>query len=286
VRQAALPTGVGMTGATVSRVRINDVTGMWAIRQLQLLSSQQSNLVNQLSRATIPFNQDVSSSAIAERLRAQISGYQRAMYESHNAIGMLSIAEAGLGSIHSALNRLRELAVQASNSTLSDSERSALQEEYSQLLQQINATSQNVSYNNIRVLAGEVTNFNVQTGPNEGQRMRITIPAVDSERLGLANTNIANIENAQRAIEAIDQATESVSRTRSYIGATTNRLLSAINEMSGTMINLTSSVSRLADTDFARSTMEFFRTQLLQQSSLINLIHSNLSRQSVLRLFQ
>ncbi|WP_448532301.1 flagellin [Pseudothermotoga sp.] len=267
-------------------MRINDVTGMWAIRQLQLLSSQQSNLVNQLSRATIPFNQDVSSSAIAERLRAQISGYQRAMYESHNAIGMLSIAEAGLGSIHSALNRLRELAVQASNSTLSDSERSALQEEYSQLLQQINATSQNVSYNNIRVLAGEVTNFNVQTGPNEGQRMRITIPAVDSERLGLANTNIANIENAQRAIEAIDQATESVSRTRSYIGATTNRLLSAINEMSGTMINLTSSVSRLADTDFARSTMEFFRTQLLQQSSLINLIHSNVSRQSVLRLFQ
>jgi flagellin len=267
-------------------MRINDVTGMWAIRQLQLLSSQQSNLVNQLSRATIPFNQDVSSSAIAERLRAQINGYQRAMYESHNAIGMLSIAEAGLGSIHSALNRLRELAVQASNSTLSDSERSALQEEYSQLLQQINATSQNVSYNNIRVLAGEVTNFNVQTGPNEGQRMRITIPAVDSERLGLANTNIANIENAQRAIEAIDQATESVSRTRSYIGATTNRLLSAINEMSGTMINLTSSVSRLADTDFARSTMEFFRTQLLQQSSLINLIHSNVSRQSVLRLFQ
>jgi flagellin len=267
-------------------MRINDVIGMWAIRQLQLLSSQQSNLVNQLSRATIPFNQDVSSSAIAERLRAQISGYQRAMYESHNAIGMLSIAEAGLGSIHSALNRLRELAVQASNSTLSDSERSALQEEYSQLLQQINATSQNVSYNNIRVLAGEVTNFNVQTGPNEGQRMSITIPAVDSERLGLANTNIANIENAQRAIEAIDQATESVSRTRSYIGATTNRLLSAINEMSGTMINLTSSVSRLADTDFARSTMEFFRTQLLQQSSLINLIHSNLSRQSVLRLFQ
>jgi flagellin len=165
-------------------MRINDVTGMWAIRQLQLLSSQQSNLVNQLSRATIPFNQDVSSSAIAERLRAQISGYQRAMYESHNAIGMLSIAEAGLGSIHSALNRLRELAVQASNSTLSDSERSALQEEYSQLLQQINATSQNVSYNNIRVLAGEVTNFNVQTGPNEGQRMTHHDPRRGQRKIG------------------------------------------------------------------------------------------------------
>ncbi|MBC7115658.1 MAG: flagellin [Pseudothermotoga sp.] len=266
-------------------MRINEISGIWAIRQLQLLSGQQSGLIDQLSRATIPFNQDVSSSAIAERLKTQISGYQRAMYESHNATGMLSTAEAGLGSIHSVLNRLRQLAVQASSPTLSDSDRSVLQEEYSQLLQQINSVSQNVSYNNIRVLAGEVTNFTVQTGPNEGQRMSITIPAVDSERLGLSSTNIASIENAQLALEAIDQATESVSRTRSYVGATTNRLLSAINEMSGTMINLTSSVSRLADTDFARSTMELFKTQLLQQSSLINMIHSNVSRQSVLRLF-
>lgn len=267
-------------------MRINGVNGVWLIQQLQNLSIQQSNLINQTARGTIPFNADVSSSAIAESLKAQIDGYRRSMYEVHNAVGMLSTAEAGLGSIHSVLNRLRELAVQASNSTLTDAERSALQEEYSQLLQQINSVSQNLSYNNIRVLAGEVSNFNVQTGPNEGQNLSITIPAVDTERFGLSNTNITTVESAQRALEAIDLAVESVSRTRSYIGATTNRLISSISEMSGTMINLTSSVSRLTDTDLARSTMELFRIQLLQRSSLINLIHSNLSRQNILRILQ
>lgn len=267
-------------------MRISDITGVWLIRYLQQLSHQQFGLINQLSRATVPFNQDVSSFAIAEKLRSQIGGYQRAMYESHNAIGMLSTAEAGLGSIQSALNRLRELAVQASNDTLSASERSALQEEYSQLLQQINSVSQNLTYNNVRVLAGEVSNFVVQTGPNEGQKLTINIPATDVERLGLSNTNVTSIENAQSALRTIDLATETVSRTRSYIGATTNRLISAINEMSGTTINLVSSVSRLTDTDFARSVMEFYRVQLLQQSSLMNLIHSNLSRQNILRILQ
>lgn len=267
-------------------MRINDVTGIWLVRQLQQLSGQQSGVLNQLSRATVPFNQNVSSSAIAEKLRAQIGGYQRSMYETHNAVGMLTTAEAGLGSISSVLSRLRELAVQASNSMLTDTERSALQKEYSQLLQQINSTSQNLAYNNIRVLAGDVRNFNVQTGPNEGQKLSINIPAINVETLGLSNTNVSSVENAQRALEAVQLASENVSRTRSYIGATTNRLLSAVSELSNTMINLTSSVSRLTDTDSAKSAMELFRVQLLRQSSMVSMVHSNISRQTVLRLLQ
>lgn len=267
-------------------MRINDITGVWLVRQLQQLSGQQPSVLNQLSRATVSFNQDASSSAIAEKLRAQIGGYQRSMYETHNALGMLATAEAGLGSISSTLNRLRELVVQASNSTLTDAERSALQKEYSQLLQQINSTSQNLTYNNVRVLAGDVKNFSVQTGTNEGQKLSINIPAVNVETLGLSNTNVSSFENAQRAFEAVQLASENVSRVRSYIGATTNRLLSAINELSSTMINLTSSVSRLTDTDFAKSAMELFRVQLLRQSSVISMVHSNISRQTVLRLLQ
>ena len=262
----------------------NDTTSMWAIRYLEYLQNQQSVLSKQISQATIPFNTDISASVISQKLRAQISGYERSMYDVYNAIGMMNVADGGLNSISTNLQRMRELAVQASNSTLSQADRSALQKEFEQLQQQINRTSQQTQYNNIAVLSGEVKNYQVQTGPNEGQNMSITIGAVNTSTLSVENLNLNNMENAQNAIRQIDKALEQVSNNRSYVGATTNRLASAARELSNTMANITSSVSNLTDTDMARSMMEFIKAQLLTRSATSMLSHSNLSRLSVLRI--
>lgn len=264
-------------------MRINDVTNQWMVRYLEFLQNQQRNLSSQLSQAVIPFSMNVSAGAISQKIRAQITGYEQAMYDVYNAIGMMNVAEGGVNSVTSNLQRMRELAVQTSNSTLSPSDRAAVNEEFRQLQEQINKTSQQTEYNGIKVLQ-DVKNFQVQTGPSQGQNISITISPVNTKTLGVENLNLNTVQNAQSAVEQIDKALQQTSNLRSYIGATTNRLGSAARELSSTMINLTSSVSNLTDTDMARAMMEFIRSQLSTQSTIGVLSHSNLSRLSVLRL--
>ncbi|MGC8819937.1 MAG: flagellin [Fervidobacterium sp.] len=265
-------------------MRINNSIGMWAIRYLQNLQSQQSVQQQSLSQAVIPFRQDVSSGAIAERIRAQINGYRNAMYSTYNAIGIMNTAEGGIQSVTQNLQRMRELAVQASNGALSEADRNALQQEFSQLAQGINKVVEQTTYNGKKVIGGDVKDMQVQLGPNEGQSMTVTLPSMDIKSLGLENVRINNAENAQNALKAIDRVIENVSRTRSYIGSTTNRLENATRELSNTMLNLTSSVSALTDTDMARGMMEYVRTQLQARAALGVLAQANVSNMNTMRL--
>jgi len=237
-----------------------------------------------LSQATIPMQQNVSSGTIAEKMRSQVNDYREAMVSTYNAIGVMNVAEGGLQSISNNLQRMRELAVQAANGTLSESERAALQQEFSQLAQGINRVVEQTTYNNKRVLGGDIRDMQVQLGPNEGQQMRITLPGMDIRTLGLEDVNLNSTENAQNALTAVDRAIENVSNTRSYVGSVTNRLEGAARELSSTMLNLTSSVSVLTDTDMARGVMEWIRTRLQQQATVGILGQSNVNAQNVLRL--
>ncbi len=273
-------------------MRISNNLGMWGIRYLQNLQNQQSTLTRQVSQATIPLNVDVASNVIAERIISQVRGFQRAMKDTFNTIGMLNTAEGGLENISNSLQRMRELAVQASNGTLTQSDRDALQKEYEDLAKGINRTVQQTTYNNIRVLGGDVNNLNVQTGPNSGQNATISIQRVDlqglaqmdSQNVSLADTNLNSVQNAQNALKVLDRAIENVSSVRGNVGATTNRLVSAVRNMSDTMINLTSSVSTLTDADMARSVMELTRNRLLQQATSGVMSQSNTNGLRVLSL--
>ncbi len=273
-------------------MRINNNLGMWGIRYLQNLQNQQSTLTRQISQARVPLNVDVASNVIAERIISQVRGFQRAMKDTFNAIGMLNTAEGGLENISNSLQRMRELAVQASNGTLTQAERDALQKEYEDLARGINRTVQQTTYNNLRVLGGDVNNLNVQTGPTAGQNATITIQRVDlqglaqmdKENVNLADTNLNSVQNAQDALKVLDRAIENVSSVRGYVGATTNRLVSAVRNMSDTMINLTSSVSTLTDADMVRSVMELTRNRLLQQATLGVMSQSNINGLRVLSL--
>ncbi len=265
-------------------MRINPLMGSWPIQQLQQLQSTQASMIAQLATGTVPYSSNIALATTGERLRSQISGFRQAMSETYNAIGMLVTTEGGLNAVSSNLQRMRELAVQASSSTLSESERAALQKEFEQLSQQINKTSQQLSYNNIKVLAGDITNFQVQTGPNPGQNVSITVPRTDIETLGLKNVNISTAQNAQQALQKIDKALENVANIRSYVGATTNRLATAARELGNSMLNIMSSLSIISDTDMARTVLEFTRNRLMTQSTLGIMVQSNVSRQSILRI--
>jgi len=265
-------------------MRINNNVGMWAIRYLQNLQTQGNGQVQSLAQATIPVQQNVAFGAIAERMRSQVNGYREAMVSTYNAIGVMNVAEGGLQNVSNNLQRMRELAVQASNGTLTESERAVLQEEFSKLAKGINKVVEQVTYNNKRVLGGDIKDMQVQLGPNEGQQMKVTLPGMDIKSLELEDVNLNSTENAQNALKALDKAIENVSNTRSYVGSVTNRLEGAARELSNTMLNLTSSVSVLTDTDMARGVMEWIRTRLQQQATVGVLGQSNVNSLNVLRL--
>lgn len=265
-------------------MRISNNVSMWAIRYLQNLQTQQGTQQQSIAQATIPFRQDISSNVIAERIRSQINGYREAMVSTYNAIGVMNVAEGGIQSITNNLQRMRELAVQASNGTLSEAERSALQQEFSQLSQGINKVVEQTTYNNRRVLGGDIRNMEVQLGPNQGQKMTVTLPSMDVKSLGLENVNINSTENARNALKTLDEVISNVSNTRSYIGSTTNRLESAARNLSQTMLNLTSSVSVLTDTDMARSMMDWIRTRLQTQATAGVFSQANVNSLNALRL--
>ncbi|MGQ9856945.1 MAG: flagellin [Fervidobacterium sp.] len=265
-------------------MRINNNVGMWAIRYLQNLQSTQNTQAQSSAQATIPIQQNVASTVIAERIRSQVNGYREAMMSTYNAIGVMNVAEGGIQSVSNNLQRMRELAVQASNATLSEADRTALQQEFSQLAQGINRVVEQTTYNNRRVIGGDIRDMQVQLGPNEGQQMRVTLPGMDIRSLGLENVNLNNVENAQNALKALDTAIESVSNTRSYVGSVTNRLEGAARNLSTTMLNLTSSVSTLTDTDMARGVMDWLRTRLQQQATIGIVGQSNANAMNVLRL--
>jgi len=179
---------------------------------------------------------------------------------------------------------MRELALQAANGTLTESDRTALQEEFNQLLQGIDETVRNTEYNTIKVLAGDVNNLNVQTGANEGQNLEITIPNMDTENLGLRDLNISTVEGAQSALKVIDTALENVSNVRSRIGAWNNRLEHAAENLGNTMLNLTASMSNIEDADLARMIMEKMKLDILRQSTIGIMSQSNVPTMNVLKL--
>lgn len=265
-------------------MRINNITGMYAWQRLLEIQQNSTKVMNQLSSGTVLPQINVSNAAIAEKIRSQLEGYRKAMDNVYNAIGTLNTAEGGIGSITENLQRMRELAVQASNGTLTDSDRAALQEEFNQLLRGIDETVRNTEYNTMKVLNGDVNNLNVQTGANEGQNLEITIPNLNTEGLGLKDLEISTIEGAQSALKAIDSAIENVSSVRSKIGAWTNRLEHSAENLANTMLNLTSSVSNIEDTDMAKLILEKVRLDILRQSTIGIMSQSNVSNINVLRL--
>ena len=274
-------------------MRVNNISGMWAWTNLNRISTSMFRVMEQLSTALrIPnASFDVAGLGIANKLRAQMEGYTKAMENAQYGVNLLSTAEGGMNSIQSALQRMRELAVQASNGTLTDAERAALQEEFDQLRQGIAQTVRNTQYNGQRVLQGYEGQF--QIGANEGETLQVEIPNlnpenitanVNDEEVNLNDLDISTAQGANQAIEALDQMINQVSEARSNVGAYVNRLQEGIQNMAKTMLNLTRSYDTIAGFDMAQGIMEQTRLMLLSNFTTGVLAQSNINNSAVLQL--
>ena len=234
---------------------------------------------------------DAAGLAISERFRAEVRGLQQAQRNALDGISMLQIAEGALNEVSNNLIRMRELAVQASNGTLGTAERTVLDNEFQDLLAEINRVANGTEFNGTSLLndaAGGTITFQVGTG-NTAAQDHIDVAAVDSTATGLSLTgNLAGADatNPQAALAELDAAINTVSSHRAAFGTAQNRLESTARSVAVMVENTSAAESRIRDVDVALETANLTKNQVLQQAGISVLAQANVSSQSALALLQ
>lgn len=232
---------------------------------------------------------DAAGLAISEKMRAQIRGLNMASKNSQDAISLVQTAEGALQETHNILQRMRELAVQAGSDTNENSvDRVALNEEFSQLIKEIDDTASKTKFNDMGLIDGTfaATDLTIQTGANKDDTLGIKIAKMDATELQVKNVSIAANKgvDARAAIETVNNAINTVSTERSKLGALQNRLNHKINNLDTSAENLTAAESRIRDIDMAKEMSNYTKQNILIQASTSMLAQANNSPQNVLKL--
>ena len=235
---------------------------------------------------------DAAGQAITARLSAEITGLKVASRNAADGQAMIDTAEGALQETHALLLRLRELAVQSSNGTLTTADRQSLQAEGAQLEAEITRISDTTSWGGLNILDSTFSEgVTFQAGTKEGGSNLITVNIKDmaatAATIGIvASFSIGSFTNAQSMITQVDEAISGVSEVRGDLGAVSNRLNSTIANLDQVRVNLTASRGRIEDADFATETGNLARAQILQQAATAMLAQANASQASVLTLLR
>ncbi len=265
----------------------NNIAAFNAYRNLSVTDMQMSKSLEKLSSG-FRINRaadDAAGLAISEGLRAQIGGLKVAVRNAQDGISVVQTAEGALTETHSILQRMRDLAVQASNDgAQSASSKSAANAEFQQLATELDDIAGKTTFNGTSLLDGTYTGT-FQVGAKAGETLSVAVGTAMSST-GLAVTGLDLTTGASAAITAVDTAIDTVSTTRAALGASQNRLEHKINNLNVTVENLNASESRIRDTDMAQEMVAFTRSQILSQAGTAMLAQANQAPQSVLKLLQ
>jgi flagellin len=250
----------------------NNVEAMNAHRNL---ASTNERLGKSMERLSSGFrinraSDDAAGLAISERMRAQIGGLGQAQRNIQDGVSLVQTAEGNLDEVHSMLQRVRELAVQFKNGTLSDSDKAAIQTEVNQLASEVERIGSAAKFNGVTLLAQEVA-ITFQVGASDGET--ITISTIS---LGASVGSISTIDAAINAISA----------ARAGFGAVQNRLDHSLNATSVYQENLVAAESRIRDVDMAEEMVNLTKQQILSQAGTAMLSQAKSAPQGVLSLLQ
>lgn len=241
---------------------------------LNTINRNRSGLQNSLKRISSGrrLNQagtDAAASALSTELRSEISSLTQAVSNVETGANFTRIADGGLAGVSDLVNRGRELAIQSSNGTLSDSQRQALNQEFTQIQSEIDRLTGSLEFNGQKLLDGSLASgadpVNIQAGSGSGADNQISLNVVESvttESLGIANSDISTSQDALQAVDDFERATQTLNAARGQVGAVGNRLASSANGLNSQIENLTQAESGLADTNLAEE------VTLLQQGLL------------------
>ena len=230
---------------------------------------------------------DAAGLAVATRMQAASKGFAQAIRNANDGISLAQTADAGAASISDILVRMRELAMQASNGTLSDADRGLVQQEVTALISQIGDITTQTTFNGNKLLDGSVTaGFDIQTGINTGENVNITVTSLTATTLGVNTLSVATATGATGALATLDTAITTVAGQRANLGAQQNRLTAAVDNLSARVTNLDESRSRIEDTDFSAESTKLAAAQILSQASTAMLAQANQSAQGVMNLLR
>ncbi len=262
---------------------------------------------------------DAAGLAISSRMTSQINGLNQAVRNANDAISMVQTVDGALIEVTNMLQRMRELAVQASSGTNSASDRASLDLEFEALKSEIDRIGDNTEWNATKVLDGSLGQVDFQVGANASQTISITFGDLNVDGVattvteaddadadtglvvglttatygsGTATNDLLGLDigtsasNANTAITSLDYAIGKVNSHRATLGATMNRLEYAADNLANVSQNTTASRSRITDADYASETTELARTQIIQQAATAMLSQANQAAQSVLALLK
>lgn len=232
---------------------------------------------------------DAAGLAISERFRAQIRSTNQAIRNAQDGISMTQTGEGALNEVSNILIRLRELSVQAANGTVSNADRSTLDQEFQDLIQEIDRIARSTTFNGVNLLdgTGSTIQFQVGIGVDASvDTIQLSTSDTLASTLGLSTLSVGPSSNFSTAINLVDNAINSVSQVRGQFGAIQNRLTSTISNLRIQAENQRAAESRIRDVDVAAETAELTRNSILQQAAISILGQANVQPQAALSLLQ
>jgi len=231
---------------------------------------------------------DAAGLGISERLKAQIASLTQAQRNANDGISLTQTAEGSLNEVSNILIRMRELATEAANGTVSAKDKDTLNSEFSDLISEVDRIAKSSDFNNVKLLDGSTSSITFQVGSGVAATDTISVSLTSSlgSDLGISTLDISSAGSSTGAITAIDNAIDSVSSTRGKLGAAQNRLQSTISNLGVSIESLSAANSRIRDVDVASETADLTRNAILQQAAISVLAQANLQPQTALTLLQ
>ena len=277
-------------------MRINtNIAAMNTYSRLTAANTAKTNSLAKLSSGSRinKAGDDAAGLAISEKMKSQIGGLTQAKRNAQDGISLVQTAEGALNESHSILERMRDLAVQGANDTLTSDDRGSINKELTALHEELTRIASTTEYNTKNLLNNANNAFTFQIGANENQTLTVTIGAMDGKTLlksdaakFIIDSKASNVRKDGGMISVIDKAISTVSDQRAALGAVQNRLEHTINNLTATNENLSDANSRIRDVDMAEEMMTFTKSNILSQAATSMLAQANAMPNSVLNLLQ
>jgi len=261
-------------------------TNVSSLNAQRNLTTSQNSLATSMQRLSSGLRvnsakDDAAGLAIADRMNAQVRGINVAIRNANDGISLAQTAEGALATVTDALQRMRELAVQAQNGSNGTSDRANLDAEYQQLSAEIARIATQTKFNGIAIVGAGAGAQTFQVGANNGDTLTVTTTAVSGVGGGLTTAAAAST-----ALAAIDTSLDVITTNRATYGAAMSRFEFAISNLRISGENQSAARGRIMDADFAAETAELARSQILQQAGTAMVAQANQVPQQVLQLLR